>query len=232
MAKPRITVFQCDPEVPLGRFEAWLGGSGLRITSIPLWEKDIPPLGTVGDGVLVLGGRMDCHATTEHPWIEPLKDLIADACEMGLPVTGICLGHQLIAEALGGEVTVTHPEGREGGPAELQWLPAATDDLVLGPLASKGLRTVPISHKDVVTKLPVAAVELARTDRYPNQAFRVGSALGLQFHPEATPAMMQGWAADRNEDPRPMRTAMEAVDEAIVATCRTLAHQLAEAYAV
>lgn len=144
MAKPRITVFQCDPEVPLGRFEAWLGGHGLRITLIPLWEKDIPPLETVGEGILVLGGRMDCHASKQHRWIEPLKDLIADACETGLPLAGICLGHQLIAEALGGEVTVSHPDGREAGPAELEWLPEATDDPVLGDLVRRGLRTVPI----------------------------------------------------------------------------------------
>lgn len=231
MAKPRITVFQCDPEVPLCRYDQWLQDQGLRITLIQLWEKDVPPLETLGNGILVLGGRMDCHAASEHRWIEPIKDLIADACETGLPVVGICLGHQLIAEALGGEVTVSHPNGREGGPAELEWLPGATDDPVLGELARQGLRTVPISHKDVVTALPPGAIELARTDRYPHQAFRLGSALGMQFHPEADPALMEHWSRDRGEDAAQMRNAMEAVDTQVVATCRPLAAQLAAAYA-
>lgn len=53
----------------------------------------------------------------------------------------------------------------------------------------------------------------------------------MQFHPEATPAMMQTWSADRGEDARQMLTTMEAVDDAVVTTCRTLAHHLASAYA-
>lgn len=190
--KTRITVLQPEHDVPLERFENWLR-SRLRLTMIELWSKDVPNLETIGDGLIVLGGRMSAHDGGQHGWIEPVKDLIADAHGMDIPVLGICLGHQLMAEALGGEVCVDDPRGPEEGPVRLEWLDGAADDPVLGAMARLGDGPTPMSHHDAVTRLPEGAVELARTQTYPNAAFRLGSAVGVQFHPEASPELMQYW---------------------------------------
>ena len=92
--KPRLTVLQPETDVPLDRFEQWLEPH-VRMSLIDLSKKDLPQLNAIGDGLVVLGGRMSAH--DEHRWIEPAKDLLADATEIGIPVLGICLGHQLLA---------------------------------------------------------------------------------------------------------------------------------------
>lgn len=228
-AGPRLTVLQPDVVAPLGRFTGWFAEAGVVPTVHRLWEDPIPEAGALGDGLVVLGGRMNVHAPEEHPWIEPVKALVRDAAAAGLPVLGICLGHQLVSEALGGSVTVAHPGGREQCAAVLEWLPAAASDPVLGGLASgPGSTTVAFSHGDVVTRLPEGALELCRTARYQNQAFRLGSVLGVQFHPEASPQGMVPWA----KPPTPERIAalvseMESVDDAVVASGRAIAHAFA-----
>lgn len=192
--KPRITVLQPDPEVPLDRFDDWLR-AGVRITLVTLWDKDVPNLETIGDGLVVLGGRMDVNSDAR--WVAQTKDLIADAADIDIPVLGICLGHQLLAEALGGEVVVAHEAGPEDGPVVLEWAPEAAEDPVLGTCAASGA-PVPMSHNDVVTRLPEGAVELAWSPTYRNAAFRLGSAVGVQFHPEASPELIQHWWAGKH----------------------------------
>ncbi|GAB2479778.1 type 1 glutamine amidotransferase [Luteococcus sediminum] len=217
--KPRITVLQPEADVPLERFDAWLR-EGVRITLIDLATKDVPNLETIGNGLVVLGGRMSAH--DELPWIEKVKDLMADAHGIDLPVLGICLGHHLLAEALGGEVTVAGEQGPEDGPLELQWLPGATEDPVLGGLAASGA-PVPSSHHDHVSLLPEGAVELARSCTYPNQAFRLGSAVGVQFHPEASPELMQyWWDQEHRSKATTMLDRMREVDARTEPACRSV----------
>lgn len=201
MAKqPRITVLQPDPEVPLGRFDQWLRDAGVRLGVVGLWEKDVPQLASAGDGVVVLGGRMSAHDHRQCQWLGPLADLIADAHSIDLPILGLCLGHQILAEALGGRVTVEDPAGGEFGLVHLNWLPAVAADPIFAPIAASGSTPVAMSHHDVVTELPAGAVELARSAGYPNQVFRLGSAWGVQFHPEASPEMLQRWETGDRAD--------------------------------
>lgn len=217
--KPRITVLQPDADVPLERFDPWLR-RGVRLTMIQLWEKDVPNLETIGDGLLVLGGHMNAH--DDHRWIGYVKDLLADAQGIDLPVLGICLGHQLLAEALGGEVVVGDERGAEDGPHQLEWLPGATEDPVLGRVAASGA-PVPMSHHDVVSRLPEGATELARTATYPNQAFRLGSAVGVQFHPEASPELVHHWwLREHRTKATTMLDRMRAVDDRMEPAARML----------
>lgn len=221
MAKrPRITVLQPEADVPLERFDAWLR-AGVRITLIDLATKDVPNLETIGDGLVVLGGRTSVHG--DEKWIGQVKDLVADAQAIDLPVLGICLGHQLLAEALGGEVSVGDERGPEDGPVDLVWLDGAVDDPVLGGLAASGA-PVPMSHHDAVVRLPEGAVELARSATYPHQAFRLGSAVGVQFHPEASPELIQyWWAKEHRSRQTTMLDRMKAVDHLVEPACRTIA---------
>lgn len=223
MAKqPRITVLQLDPGVPLGRFEGWLGEGGVRHSIVTLWDKDVPQLASSGDGLLVLGGRMSAHDHKLHPWLNPLADLLADAQSIDLPILGICLGHQVLAEALGGRVEVNHPAGLEEGANEIEWLPAALDDALVGELAAQGPAVFASSHRDAVVELPPDATELARSALQPNQGFRLGSAWGVQFHPEASPEAAAAWQPDPAARAK-LAAELNTAEEAISAASRKLA---------
>ena len=219
----RATIVQPDPDVPADRLGRWLSGNRVLVRAIPLWQLAVPDVGSIGDGLIVLGGRMSAHDGAEHAWMEPLKGLLRDAVEAELPTLAICLGHQLLAEAFGGEVAVNHPAGGEHGAIEVDWHLAAADDPLLGRLAPQGRSMVAESHHDAVTRLPEGSVSLASTQRYPNQAFRVGSALGVQFHPEASPELMGRWAALDDGDARAMRRTMQTHDSEVARTGRLLA---------
>ena len=217
--KPRITVLQPDSHAPLDRFEDWLP-LGVRMSVIDVATKDVPNLEAIGDGLVVLGGRTNAHA--DEKWIGQVKDLVADLHDIDIPVLGICLGHQLVAEALGGTVTVADGRGLEEGAVVLEWLPAAATDPVMGGAVLAG-GPVPMSHYDTVSQLPEGAVELARSAMYDNAAFRLGNSWGVQFHPEASPELMQKWWAARGKKGTTMLDRMRQVDAAVAPTCQAIA---------
>jgi GMP synthase (glutamine-hydrolysing) len=219
----RATFIQPDPQVPVDRFGPWLASNRVLVRAVPLWQRDVPDVADLGDGLIVLGGIMSAHDAAEHAWIEPLKHLMVAAVEAEIPTLAICLGHQLLAEAFGGQVTVGHPAGGEHGAYQVTWHAGAADDPLLGRLAESGRSLFPESHADAVTRLPSGAEQLASTESYPNQAFRVGSAVGVQFHPEASPDLMGRWAAAGGEDGRTMRRAMHAQDTEVSRNGRLLA---------
>ncbi len=223
MPTARVTIIQPDPKVPLDRFGPWLASNGVLLRAYPLWSRDVPEVSDLADGLLVLGGRMSAHDAASHDWLEPLKGLLAGAVAAGVPTLAICLGHQLLAEALGGEVVVDHPDGGEEGAHTITWAPAALHDPLLGRLAEQGPSLVAQSHHDVVTKLPQGALSLAATERYANQAFRVGSAVGVQFHPEASPELMGRWAELDGGDGRDVRRTMHRQDTEVSRNGRLLA---------
>ena len=227
---PRITVLQLDPTVPLDRFEGWLRAAGARLSVVPVAERGVPSADAVGDGLLVLGGRMDAHAVAEHPWLSAVGDLLADAIEIDLPVLGICLGHQILADALGGEVTVADPAGGETGATQVVWAEAAASDPVLAAAAGVGT-AVAESHHDVVTRLPEGAVLLASSEKYPHQAFRVRSAVGVQFHPEASPELVRRWEEADGNDTTELVAGLRANDAEIVAVGRAVAEGFVRACA-
>lgn len=228
MATPvRATIIQPDPLVPLGRFSHWLGINRILVRGVPLWKSELPELDEVGDGVLLLGGTMSAHDGATHPWIDPLKQLLVQLVEAEVPVLAICLGHQLLAEAFGGHVQVADPAGGEHGAHHVHWLNGATEDPVLGRLAGHGSSLLLQSHNDAVSELPPGSVSLARSELYPNQAFRVGSALGVQFHPEATPELMGRWAELGGGDGLEMRRLIRQLDSDLARNGRLLAHAFA-----
>ncbi|WP_029287728.1 type 1 glutamine amidotransferase [Cellulomonas sp. HZM] len=135
-------------------------------------------------GVVVMGGPMD--ADDEHlPGLAAERRLLAAAVDAEVPVLGVCLGMQLLALALGGRLLRRH--GTEVGFAPVD---VVGDDDVLGALGDRP--TVLHWHDDAVD-LPPGATLLASTATTPVQAFRAGSALGVQFHPEVDPGMLDLW---------------------------------------
>jgi GMP synthase (glutamine-hydrolysing) len=219
----RATIIQPDKHVPVDRFGQWLSSNRVLLRAVPLWQRDVPNMESLGDGLLILGGTMSAHDQATHEWIEPLKELMVAAVDAGIPTLAICLGHQLLAEAFGGTVTVGHPAGGEHGAFQVTWHEGALDDPLLGRLAEQGTSVVAESHHDTVTVLPPGTTQLASTALYPNQAFRVGSAVGVQFHPEASPELMGRWAELDGDDARTLRRAMHVQDTEVSRTGRLLA---------
>ena len=128
---------------------------------------------------------MGAYEDEAYPWLAPEKRLLAEAVTAGTPTLGICLGCQILAAALGGRA---YPgNGREVGVVRLDLTAEGRADPVVrhldGPVA--------VSHADT-WDLPPGATLLAASGRY-RQAFRRGSALGLQPHPEVSPEPFARW---------------------------------------
>jgi GMP synthase (glutamine-hydrolysing) len=219
----QATILQPDPHVPVDRFGPWLASNRVLVRARPLWSSPMPNVDDVGDGVVVLGGRMSAHDQADHPWIEPLKELLVQLVEADVPVLAICLGHQLLAEALGGSVRVADPGGGEHGAFEVFWTGMGRQDPLTQRLAVNATSIVAESHSDVVTSLPPGATLLASSERHANQAFRIGSAVGVQFHPEASPELMGRWAELGGGNARDMRRSMQRHDPEVSRTGRLLA---------
>jgi GMP synthase-like glutamine amidotransferase len=139
------------------------------------------PLPAGFDALLVLGGGMHPDHEEQHPWLLEELELLR---ELEVPALGICLGAQLIARAAGAAVF----PARE---PEIGWREVertAAHDPVLGALPP---RFTALQWHWYTHDVPAGAVELARSDVC-TQAFRIGDAWGVQFHPEVT-----GWHLDR-----------------------------------
>jgi len=145
-------------------------------------------------GTIVTGsGAM---VTDRADWSERSASWMRDAAHAGMPLLGICYGHQLLAHALGGEVG-DHPQGREMGTVDLELHPPAGDDPLFGVLP----RQFPAqaTHLQTVLRAPDGATVLARSVHDACQAFRWGDrAWGVQFHPEFSVTHMRGYVQARH----------------------------------
>ena len=135
-------------------------------------------------GVLVTGSA--AMVTDRHDWSERSADWLRDAAHAGVPLFGICYGHQLRAHALGGEVG-DNPAGREMGTIELDLHPHAQDDVLFAGLPAR----IPAqaTHLQSVLRAPEGATVLAGSAQDACHAFRWGEHVwGVQFHPERSGA--------------------------------------------
>ena len=145
-------------------------------------------------GVIVTGsGAM---VTDRADWSERSAAWLRDAAHAGVPLFGICYGHQLIAHALGGEVG-PNPRGREMGSFEIETIDVAADDPLF---ANAGARFVAqVTHLQSVLRLPEGATLLAKSALEPHQAYRWGEQVwGVQFHPEFSATHMRGYIRARS----------------------------------
>jgi GMP synthase-like glutamine amidotransferase len=143
------------------------------------------------DALIVMGGPMDVWQHELHAWLTPEIAAIREfAVALRRPYLGVCLGHQLLAAALGGQVALAAES--EVGPCRVRLTQAAGKDALLQGLPSP--LTTFQWHSAEVKTLPAEAVVLAETDACRVQAFRFGScAYGLQFHAEITTETVDDW---------------------------------------
>lgn len=147
--------------------------------------EPLPAPGKV-DLLAVLGGPMSVHDEAGHPWLAVEKRYIAAAVDAGVRVLGVCLGAQLLATVLGGQVTA-NPD------REIGWRPVELTALgEVSPAFAGFPARFPAFHWHGETfSTPPGAVRVACSTACANQAFAVGARLvGLQFHLETTPGSM------------------------------------------
>ena len=164
-------------------FARLLDGNGFSFRSFRVVEGEFPASVTTCDGWLITGSR---HGTYEdHPWIPPLEAFIRAAYAAHVPLVGICFGHQIIAQAMGGKV-----ERYAGG-----WAIGATDYDFGGQKL-----TLNAWHRDQVTEVPDTAKVVASNDFCANAALLYDDrAFTVQAHPEFRPAFIDGLMRTRGK---------------------------------
>ena len=189
----RVLVFQHVPVEHPGSYREVMAEAGHRWHSVELdGGEEIPDLDGF-DAMLVMGGPMDVWQEDLHPWLRREKAAIRTWVGAGRPFLGMCLGEQLLAEAMGGRV------GPMTGPPEVgmdtvwQTELGTTDPLFRGiPAASKCFQW----HGAEVQELPPGARLLATSPGCHVQAFGYGEhAYGLQYHLELTDMTVREWGA-------------------------------------
>ena len=157
-------------------FETLLAGRGLTFRRWPVLRGEFPGSVTECEGWLITGSRFGAYEG--HPWIPPLEDFIRKAYAEHVPVVGICFGHQIIAQAMGGKVE-KYAGGWSVGPTEYDF----------------GDQTYTLNawHQDQVTARPEGAEVAASIGFCENAALIYpGRAFTVQAHPEFSDGFVQG----------------------------------------
>jgi GMP synthase (glutamine-hydrolysing) len=196
------------PEVAArrGEFAGWI-----RDCVGPIWQgawaevdarttEEFPEISTVS-AFIITGSS--CSVTERAPWMLRTEDYIRRIHALRKPLLGICFGHQLIGQALGGHVE-RNPRGREIGTVVVRQRvgqPESNPDELLFRMLFEGLADefhVNATHVDSVVRLPEGAVLLAHTHLEPHAAFALGErTLGVQFHPEIDGDIMASYVRAR-----------------------------------
>lgn len=180
MTPLRALILQHEQPTPGGYVNQWLAARGAAqdVYRIDLETREVDP--RIYGMIISLGSEFAAFDDS-IPWIGKEMALLREATDADVPVLGICFGGQLLARVLGGE-------SFRGEIAEIGWLPVRSRDKTMvdtGPWFQW--------HFDTFTVPPGADV-IADTIAGP-QAFTIGRSLGLQFHPEVTPEIMDAWVA-------------------------------------
>ena len=192
MTPPTVLVVEHEADCPPALLGTWLAEAGCALDVCRPWAGDPLPGLAAYDALLVLGGPMGAGDDDRAPWLPDVRARVREAVAAGVPTLGVCLGHQLVALALGGRVA-RNPAGQQLGLLDVGWCDAAAADELLGPLATprRGVQW----NDDVVTVLPDGATLLAATPRGEVQAVRFApSVWGVQLHPEVDVPVLQPWA--------------------------------------
>jgi GMP synthase-like glutamine amidotransferase len=180
-----ITILQHGEHEGPGTIAEYLQDRRLAYEILRLYEGDEVP-GDLPDNLIILGGQMSVNDTVEYPHFTREKTLAAAMIRENRPVLGICLGAQMIASAFGERV--------RKGTSETGWYSLKG---CIPEWYSLFPQSFPVFqwHEETFN-LPGGATLLVQGDAVKNQAFRLGSAVGVQFHPEVTMEIISSWVKD------------------------------------
>lgn len=176
----------------LGSLEELIQSDGYEIENIEAQTEPMPQ--NTGDytAIIILGGPMAVYDNLGY--IVKEQELIRDAIKNKVPVLGICLGSQLIAQAAGGNVY-------KGSKKEIGWYNVTLNhngqNDLFKDIKSKTMRVFQW-HGDTYD-LPSTATIMASSELYP-QAFRIGTAVGIQFHLEVNYEMIKRWIHEYRQE--------------------------------
>jgi GMP synthase (glutamine-hydrolysing) len=213
---PRLLFVQHEQDCPPGWFGDWVQEAGVDYDVVYGDRGEQIPATLDGyAGLIVLGGDMGANDDADHPWLTPTKSLIAAVVRAEQCFLGICLGHQLAAVAMGGEV-IRNPQGQSTGLTCVTLTAAGRDDPLLScvPDAARAVQW----NNDIVSGLPQGSELLATAPDGSAQAIRYGErAWGVQFHPEVSAALFAGWKVDRDSADAPPGSELTGISAAIAA---------------
>ena len=214
-----ITILQHGEYEPAGTIVDYLDSHHEPYQILRLYEGDPLPDDPPGR-FIVLGGQMSANDDREYPFLSPEKKLVRSAIGRDCTVLGICLGAQLIAAACGKSVYM--------GMAELGWRSIEGCKGCGAPWDQLFPASFGVFHWHRETfDLPDEAKLLATEKQAPNQAFLLGHALGVQFHPEVTLPVIASWAHQLSADEQKL---MIVESEKKIGTNRQLCSAIMDAF--
>lgn len=171
----------------------WARDKGHLLTCTRFYLGEELPEAESFDLLVIMGGPMNIYEEDRYPWLATEKKLIRTAVGEGKGVLGICLGSQLIADALGGKVT-TNPL------PEIGWFPVFWNETAAADPLFAGFSRESIVfhwHYDTFSVLPAQARLLAGSAGCAHQAYVVGDrVVGFQFHLENTGELLRGYVEE------------------------------------
>lgn len=203
---PVIVAIQNGAAGPVNLVGKWLTELGFEIRTLHAYAHQPLPQSVcelqelIGDAPLAalipLGGSIGALDDERAPWLPIERSLIKNAVESNIPVLGICLGAQLLAVSLDGNLgKAPQPEI---GIYEITLV--GTEDPIFSPLEMGEAIPSIQWHQDMVVRLPSDSVVIASSKQCSNQIYRVGNIhYGLQFHPEADPTIVRMWEKKADE---------------------------------
>lgn len=179
----KIHYLQHVPFEDPGKITDWAQEKGYPMSGTKMYAREELPGVDDFDWLVIMGGPMNIYEEQEFPWLKKEKKFISEAIGQGKTVIGVCLGAQLISDAIGGKV-IRNPV------KEIGWFPIQfTPEGEASPLFSS-FPSQPVVfhwHGDTFTSLPEGTTWVARSVGCFNQAFVYKeNVVGLQFHLEMT----------------------------------------------
>src|SRR5919204_1662212 len=213
LSSPRLLIVQTGTTQLHGDYPRWFErtlGFEMPVLRAHAGERLPPALERARPrGIIVSGSPLS--VTERAPWMLQLGDDLLRAGASGIPVLGVCFGHQLLARAAGGDV-VENPRGREIGTVHVQLTEAGRKDPLFAWTREAEI-DVQATHLDAVDPLPPDAIVLASNENTAAQAYRLSETVAsVQFHPELWAEAMRDLILSRRD-----RLAAEGLDAAALA---------------